>query len=226
LAHSALLGVALGVLLNININIAIALVSVFLALGVVLLLRQKQLASDTLLGIFAHSTLSVGLVVISFMDQIRVNLTGYLFGDLLATAQSDLVWIYLTLVVTGAILWFSWRPLIMMTVHEELAMVEGINVERYRLLLMLMISLVIAIAMKLVGVLLITSLLIIPAATARRFSHTPEAMALNASLLGMASVVIGLAASWWQDTPAGPSVVVSAFILFVLIYSFYRPKNK
>ena len=225
LAHSALLGVALGVLIDININIAIAIVSVLLALAIVLLLRQKQLASDTLLGIFAHSTLSVGLVVISFMDQVRVDLTGYLFGDLLAVGLYDLVWIYLTFLVVALILWLSWRPLLMMTVHEELAKVEGIAVERYRLLLMLMISLVIAIAMKLVGVLLITSLLIIPSATARRLSHTPEGMALCASLLGVLSVITGLALSWWKDTPAGPSVVVSAFAIFVLIYAFYRPKR-
>ena len=114
----------------------------------------------------------------------------------------------------------------MITVHEELAQVEGIAVERYRLLLMLMISLVIAIAMKLVGVLLITSLLIIPAATARRISRTPEGMAMSASLLGMLAVITGLALSLWKDTPAGPSVVVAAFAIFVFIYSFYRPKNR
>lgn len=226
LAHSALLGVALGVLLDINVNIAIAMVSVLLALAIVLLLKQKHLASDTLLGIFAHSTLSVGLVVISFMDQIRVDLTGYLFGDLLAIGKTDLVWIYLTFIVVSLLLWRSWRPLLMMTVHEELAQVEGISVERYRLLLMLMISLVIAIAMKLVGVLLITSLLIIPAATARRISSTPEGMALSASLLGMLAVTLGLALSFWKDTPAGPSVVVAAFALFVLIYSIYPSKSE
>lgn len=224
LAHSALMGIALGLLLDINMNIAITAVCIFIAIALVILLKQRQLASDTLLGILAHSSLSIGLVAVSFIEEVRIDLTGYLFGDLLAISLTDLAWIYGGAVAVGLVLAILWKPLLMMTIHEELAKVEGLPVDWLRLVLMLLFSIVIAVAMKIVGVLLITAMLIIPAATARRVSNTPESMALNASLLGMLSVVLGLSLSYFSDTPAGPSVVVSAFALFIFFY-LARPQK-
>ena len=224
LAHSALMGIALGLLLDINMNIAIATVCIFIALALVILLKQRQLASDTLLGILAHASLSIGLVVVSFIDDVRIDLTAYLFGDLLAITPTDLAWIYGGAIIVGSLLALLWRPLLMMTIHEELAKVEGLQVDKLRLILMLLFSIVIAVAMKIVGVLLITAMLIIPAATARRISNTPEMMALNASVLGMLSVGLGLTLSYYTDTPAGPSVVVSAFVLFICIYTVRSQK--
>ena len=118
------------------------------------------------------------------------------------------------------LLWALWKPLISITVEPDLAAVEGINVTRTRTALMIITALVIAIAMKIVGVLLITALLIIPGATARRISTTPESMAVIASLVAMLSVVFGLAASWYVDTPAGPSIVISATLMFSLSLGF------
>ena len=224
LAHSALMGIALGLLLDINMNIAITAVCLFIATALVILLKQRQLASDTLLGILAHSSLSIGLVVVSFIEEVRIDLTGYLFGDLLAITPTDLAWIYGGAILVGTMLALLWKPLLMMTIHEELAKVEGLPVDWLRLVLMLLFSIVIAVAMKIVGVLLITAMLIIPAAAARRISNTPESMALNASLLGIISVVLGLTLSYFFDSPAGPSVVVSAFSLFIFLY-LARPQK-
>lgn len=215
LAHSALLGVALGFLLDINLNLAIVVVALLIALLLLTLQNRKQLATDTLLGILAHSTLSVGLVVMAFQENVRVDLVGYLFGDILAVTTTDLMWVWGGGLAVLALLAFIWRQLLSITVHEELAQVEGVPVMRIRLTFMLMIALVIAISMKIVGVLLITSMMIIPAAAARRFSNTPEQMALVAALMGIVAVGLGLAASWFQDTPAGPSIVVGAALLFL-----------
>ncbi|PXF30709.1 membrane protein [Pokkaliibacter plantistimulans] len=216
LAHSALLGVALGFLFSINLNLAVVLCCVALALLLVSLQHKRWIATDTLLGILAHTSLSLGLVAVSLLDNIRVDLMTYLFGDLLAVQPVDLYWIYGGGLLVLALLAWLWTPLLAITVNEELAKVEGVPVERVRLALMLLVAVVIAVAMKIVGVLLITSLMIIPAATARRFAHTPEQMAIYASLIGMLAVCMGLALSWYHDTPAGPSVVVSAFVLFLL----------
>jgi len=215
LSHSALFGIALGLMLDINLGLAVVVAAVLLALALVAMQQRQQLASDTLLGILAHSTLSLGLVSLSFMDSVRVDLMGYLFGDLLSVTGSDLVGIMLgcALVLLG-LLWL-WRPLLAITVHEELAGVEGFPVAGLRLALMVLMALVIAVAMKIVGVLLITSLLIIPAATAQRHARSPEQMALMATVLGMLAVCSGLALSWYMDTPAGPSIVVSAAAFFV-----------
>lgn len=220
LAHSALLGVALGVLLNIDLGIAVTAVCLLMALGLVALEQQGALALDTLLGILSHSALAAGLVVISLLSNVRVDLMSLLFGDLLSVTAADLWVIYAGASVAIVLLATLWKSLISITVEPELAAVEGINVARVRTALMLITALVIAIAMKIVGVLLITALLIIPAATARRISATPEAMAVIASLVAMVSVVSGLAASWYIDTPAGPSIVISATLLFCLSLSF------
>ncbi|GHA48518.1 zinc ABC transporter permease subunit ZnuB [Photobacterium aphoticum] len=216
LSHASLLGIALGFLFNINLNLALIICCLALAVILVTLQKQKVVATDTLLGILAHSALSLGLVAVSFLDNVRIDLMSYLFGDLLAVTTHDLYWIYGGGAIALAMLVVLWRPLLSMTINEDLAQVEGVNVDLMRLLLMLMVGLVIAVAMKFVGALIITSLLIIPAATARRFARSPEVMAVMASIIGILAVFGGLAMSWYYDTPAGPSVVVAAAAIFML----------
>ncbi len=223
LSHSALLGISLGLLLNVNLNLAVIACSLFLAITLAGLQEKRKLASDTLLGILAHSSLSLGLVAVSFAENVRVDMMAYLFGDLLAVNLQDIYWIYGGGTLVMALLVWLWRPLLAMSVHAELAQVEGVPVKKVRMALTVIMALVIAVAMKIVGVLLITSLLIIPAAAAQRFSSTPEQMAVKASLFGIASVTGGLAASWYLDTPAGPSVVVASFILF-LVSQLHQPR--
>ncbi len=222
LAHAALLGVALGFLLEVSPTLAVTAGCVLLAVLLVALQQRQPMASDTLLGILAHSTLSLGLVVLSFMHDLRIDLTGYLFGDLLAVGAADLAWILGGSALVLAVLLPLWRPLLAITVHEELAKVEGLPVAAIRLALMLLIAIVIAVAMKIVGVLLITSLLIIPAAAAQRHARSPEQMAAGASALGLLAVCAGLSLSWVKDTPAGPSIVVSAALLFLLSFAWPR----
>jgi zinc transport system permease protein len=216
LAHSALMGVSIGVLLGINISITVAAIPMLIALGLVYLEQRGILSLDTLLGILSHSALATGLVLISLLPDVRVDLMSLLFGDLLSVTVNDLWVIYGVAGTVVVLLLWLWKPLINITVHEELASVEGVKTSAVRTALMLITALVIAIAMKIVGVLLITALLIIPAATARRVSSTPEQMAVMASLIAMLTVVMGLAMSWYGDTPAGPSVVVCGALLFSL----------
>ena len=218
LAHSALLGITLSFLISVPLNVGVIVICVVLAVALMVFARSRTLATDTVLGILSHSALAIGLVTLSFMPDVRVDLTGLLFGDLLAMNRNDLIWIYGGAVLILALLATLWRGLLMSTIHEELARVEGIPVERLRLVLMLMLSLVIAVAMKMVGVLLITALLIIPAATARRLARTPEKMVFIALGLGFVAVSGGLSLSWTLDSPAGPSVVVTAFLTFLLVY--------
>lgn len=218
LAHSALLGVALGLALSVNLNLAVVIVCVLMAMGLVFLLQQRQIAGDTLLGILAHTSLSLGLIVLSLMKS-RLDLSAFLFGDLLAINTNDLQAIYLGGAIILIALKILWRPLLAITVHEELAQVEGIPVAATRMALMVLMALVIAVAMKLVGVLLITALMIIPAATARRLASTPEQMAVFASLLGCIAVVLGLCNSYYLNTPLGPAIVVSSTFIFIMVYS-------
>ncbi len=216
MAHSALLGIAFAVLLEMNILLGIFIVATGVALALIALERQVRLPTDALLGILSHSTLAIGLVLIASMSWLRVDLLGYLFGDILAVSKTDIAIIYAGGVVVLVCLAFIWRALLAGTVCREIAEVEAMRPERARIIFMLLMAMVIAVAMKVVGILLITSLLIIPAATARRFAGSPEQMAAIAAGLGVLAVTGGLFASLQYDTPSGPSIVVAALILFCL----------
>ncbi|MEX2449486.1 MAG: iron chelate uptake ABC transporter family permease subunit [Rhodospirillales bacterium] len=216
LAHAALLGVALGFLFEVSLTIGIIVVCVGISLLLAALQYQRRLATDTLLGILAHGALAAGLVVLAFMKSLRVDLMAYLFGDILAVDTLDIVWIYAGGIGCLIALACIWSRLLSMTVHEDLAKVEGVNVTLIRLIYMLLIAVVVAVGMKIVGMLLIISMLIIPAAVARRFAATPEQMAALASLIGIVAVGLGLFSSLRWDTPAGPTIVVVATLLFFL----------
>ncbi len=216
LAHGALLGAALGLALDISLYLAVVAVCLGLAAALTALQHQQKLASDTLLGIVAHTTLALGVIAISLQQGIQVDLFAYLFGDLLAVGWQDALALWAGAILILLLMLWQWRALLSITVSEELAQVEGVAVQRTRLLLMLLLALLIAGAIRTVGVLLITSLLVIPAASARRLTHTPAQMAAVASVLGTLAVLAGLAVSWFANTPVGPSIVVAASSLFVL----------
>ena len=216
MAHSALLGVALGLLLGVAPMIGVFAVVLVVALLLSGFLQKPFLSGDTLLGTLSHASLALGVLLISLMTWIRVDLLGYLFGDILSVTRTDLLWIYAVGGITLILLAWLWRPLLAITVDRELAGAEGMNVISCELTLMLVIAAVIALAMKVVGILLITSLLIIPAAAARHLCRTPEQMAAAAAIIGVLSVALGLFASFHFDTPSGPSIVTAAVFLFML----------
>lgn len=215
LAHSSLLGISLGVLLDMNLTAALIACSIVIALFIVTLQNQRFLTSDTVLGILAHSTLASGLILASFFPELQVDLMSYLFGDILLVSLTEVIWIYLVGMIVILLLIFLWRPLLAMTVHEEIAQVEGTKTNAMKLALMLMIASVIAIAIKIVGILLITALMIIPAATARRFAKSPLSMAVLASFFGCMSVITGLFFSYQYDVPAGPGIIFCSTLLFL-----------
>lgn len=216
LSHSALLGVAFGIFLNIDPYIAVILMTVLIALALIWLEKHANQSLDTLLGIISHTTLSLGVITIALLNNVRVDLMSYLFGDLLAISYLDMGLIAIGVIFVDSILLFFWRDFLMVTINPELAQIEGLKVEKIRLILMLLTALTIALSMKFVGALIITSLLIIPSATARRFAQTPETMVLYAILFSLLAVSGGLLFSALKDTPAGPSVVVCAGVLFLL----------
>ena len=225
LSHAALLGIALALLFQVNITLSVFLVSVFVSLSLLTLQRRVTLSTDALLGLLAHSALAFGMVALSFMSWVRVDLMGFLFGDILAVTPFDIAIIWGGGLVVLIILMIFWRSLFTATVNLELAEAEGMKPEQANVVFMLLMAAVIAISMKIVGVLLITSMLIFPAAIARRFASGPEQMALLSALIGVIAVFGGLFGSLQWDTPAGPSIVVAAstfFIITVLTATFFQ----
>lgn len=219
LSHAALLGVALAISIDHMPMAGVVIIGVLIAVLLFWLEKQRELSTDTLLGILSHSALALGLLVLSVIQSqgYNINLMAYLFGDLLAISQSDLWLMYgvtaLILVVFSQLL----PSLISISVSEELARVDGVSVEKVRFIFMVLLALVIAVALKVVGILLISALLIIPAATARLFSQSPKQMILGATVLAAIAVVLGLYSSLRWDFPAGPAIVVSASSVFFIL---------
>lgn len=212
-AHASILGVALALALDIPIFGGALVVALAMAL-VVTLLTSRGLASDTLLGVLAHSALAIGLVATSFLAGIRIDLMAFLFGDILAVTRGDIALIWGGGALVVALLVWRWNALLTATLNPDLALASGVNPRREQMVLTLTLAVVVAMAIKVVGVLLIAALLLIPAATARAFSRTPEAMAVFAALIGAAAALGGIGASWHFDTPTGPTIVCVAAALF------------
>ncbi|MBY5940883.1 metal ABC transporter permease [Halomonas sp. DP5N14-9] len=214
-AHAAILGVALSLLLSTSIFAGVLVVSLLMAI-LVSLLSGRGYAMDTLLGVMAHSALAFGLVAVSFVSGVRIDLMAYLFGDILAVGKGDLVLIAGGALLVMALVGWRWSSLLTATLDADLARANGIHPGREQLVLTLSLAVVVAVALKVVGVLLIAALLIIPAAAARPFCRTPEAMVLVAAVIGAASTTGGLQAAYWLDTPTGPTIVSLAAVVFVL----------
>ena len=225
LAHSGLLGVALGFALGIAVNVGIILICSVFAFLLLWLQHKEVLATDTLLGILAHSALALGMVTISVMGR-RIDLHSILFGDILTVTRPELWWIYIGGAIVIIMLLMNWSSLVLMTLQEDLAQAEGINVFLYNLLLMFLMTLVVAVSIRSIGILLVSSLLIIPAATARQIAVSPEGMAVLSSLLGVTSVAFGIYFSFAFDTPSGPSIVVAAASLFIFVTIYCQTIRK
>ena len=216
LAHSALLGVTMAYSLEFNIAVSIFFISSIIALILIQLQKKTNLPSDALLGLLAHSSLAVGLVVIGFLSFIRFDIMGLLFGDILAVNKQDLLTIWIGGALILLVLKLIWKPLFASTVNYELAEAEGLNPDRAKAIFTILLAAIIAISIKLVGVLLITGMLIIPTAMSRNLSDNPKKMVLFSIIGGMMSVLIGLFSSLEFNTPSGPSIIAAALLLFVL----------
>ncbi len=216
LSHSALLGIAFGFATGIHLNLAVTLISLIFAFILVWLQHRKLLANDTLLGILAHSALSIGMVIISLL-QIRFDLHAYLFGDVLTVTIQELIWIYTGGAIVLGLLLYHWSSLVLVTLHQDLAEAEGVNALYMNLLFIFLMTLVVALSIRIVGILLITSMLIIPAASARQFAKSPESMGLIATLLAMVAVMGGLSGSLLLDIPTSPAIISLSASLFFII---------
>jgi zinc transport system permease protein len=214
ISHSALLGVSLGIVSGIGIHFGLIIVGVMFASLIVILQQRKFLSNDAILGIFSHIALSLGIVVLSLVGDANTDYFGFLFGDILSITDSDVLWVYSVVVVVGSLLIYFWQRLLLLTLNEELAVAEGLNETLYKLLFMLMIALTVSVSVQIVGVLLITSLLIIPPAIARVFSATPLQMVFGAIVVSIVSVFAGLGVSMNYDLAAGPSIVIALGVIF------------
>ncbi|NNE89454.1 MAG: iron chelate uptake ABC transporter family permease subunit [Silicimonas sp.] len=226
-AHAAILGVALAFAVDVPIFAGALAMALFMALAVTKM-SVRGYAADTTLGVMAHASLAFGLVALSSIEGVRVDLMVFLFGDILAVTRGDLAIIWAGAALVLALLVWRWSALLTATLNEDLATAAGLNPRREQLILTLALAIVVAVAIKVVGVLLIAAMLVIPAAAARPLAASPERMALIAATIGVISVLSGLWAAWELDTPAGPSIVCAAALVFLLttVAAAFAPSNR
>lgn len=226
MAHSAILGVVLALLLDLNLNLAIFIIATCSAFLLILLQKGNNVSNDTALGIIAHFTLALGLAALGFMPWIQIDIMAYLFGDILAVSNQDLYLIWGGGIVALLILSRIWKTLLLDTLSPDIVKAEQKNGVKAKFTLMLLLAFLIAIAMKVIGVLLFTALLIIPAATARYISKTPEQMAIFAALISLAASLSGLLISLRFDPPTAPTIVVTASLIFFITAIINNVANK
>ena len=216
ISHSALLGVALGLATGLGINFGLVIVGGLFATLIVFLQQKDFWSSDAVLGIFSHISLSLGIVVLGFIGDQNIDYFSYLFGDILSITSKDIYWIFSVMVVVIFLLFINWKKLLLLTLNEELAKAEGVNKTFYELLFMFLIALAVSVSVQIVGVLLITSLLIIPPAIARVFSNSPIAMIFSSMIISIVSVLLGLYTSITFDLATGPAIVITLGVFFFI----------
>lgn len=225
LAHSGLLGITLALAFELDLMLGVGVVAIVIALLLFYLKNKLVFSHDAILGILSPATLAIGLICLSQFKNINMDVLGFLVGDILAITWQEVATIYATGTVVLLVLFRIWSSLLRITIDRELAQVEGVATQRTELLFILLLALIVAIAVKLVGVLLISALLIIPAATARLFSKTPENMALLSCIFGMLATLAGLAMALVADLPVGPAIVVALLGVFVTLSVIYKLSN-
>lgn len=216
LAQSSLLGVALGLAFRIDLTIAVIVAAVAAACVLIAFGRQKLLALDSVLGLMHHAALALGVIAIALLKGPSIDLMSYLFGDVFAVSDSDLV----VMLIGGAIVFGAtlmlWRPLVRLSLHEDLATAEGVSPRLPRAAFDILLAVTIAVSMKIVGILLVMAFLIVPAVAARPLASTPERMAVLAAVIAALSVVAGLTLSLNVDAPGGPSIVLAMCAVAVI----------
>lgn len=216
IAHSAFTGIALGIILGIGPSVGAISFAVLVAAGMGTLQARSRIPSDTIIGVFFSGAAALGILMIGMMQGYRTSLFAYLFGDILGMGWAD-VWGAAILLGTVAVLVATLRrPLLQIALNRDLAAVQGVRVEALEYTLFLMLAVTVAVSMKLVGIILVTALLVVPAAAARNLSGSIRQMFLWSVGLGVAASVLGLAASYWMDTASGPTIVLICVAFFVV----------
>ena len=216
LAHATLLGVSIATILNINIYYGLIAICLLIAILLTVIADQQKFTNDSTLSILSHVILAMGLISATLSTNTRIDLLGYLYGDILSINNNDLIYIYLIDVIIIGSLVLLWDKLVFITIHKELAVTEGINENKIKWIFILLISLIFVVAIRLVGILLINSLLIIPSSIAKIWAKSPTQMAILGSIFGCITIVLGILASLIWDLPTGPAIVISSALLFLI----------
>ncbi len=216
IGHSAFTGVAIGVLLGVHPLLTMVAFGLFVAWAIVLVKGRTELSSDTVIGVFFSTVIALGVAVISAQKGLTRNLQAYLYGDLLAVSEVELLWMGILLLAVFAYLLFAFNKIMLVGIHEGFAKSMGVPVRALEISFALVVALVVTTAIRAVGILLVTALLVVPAAAARNVARGAASAFWTAAVIAVASGLLGIAASYYLDTATGATVVLVAAAFFVV----------
>lgn len=221
IAHASVLGIVFALFYNINVEISI-IVTAVLFVGIIVYLRNERI-NDILVVIFSYGFLAVGLFLINFINNSQqTDIFAYLFGDILLVTTSDIIYVSCISLLILVWLYYRWEAVLLSSINEDLAIIQGYNTKRIELELMIAVAFVVSFALKIIGALLVTALLITPAIVARNVSFNPVSMVIKAVLIGVLSVSCGLLLSYFVDSPSGPSIILINILVFILSLLYKR----
>ena len=216
ISHAAFAGIAAGILLGIDLSLSSLAVAIIIAFVVAFLSEKTALSHDTIIGIAFSGAIAIGMLIIGMLEGYRTDVFTFLFGDILSITRKDLLLIFIIGTLTIITLLTFLKPFLQITFNRELAKVEGINVRFFEYLLFSIIAIVVTISLKIIGIILVTSLLIIPAAAAKNLASSMKRLFILSCFFGVISGIVGLAGSVYLNTASGPTIVLISIALFFL----------
>ena len=225
ISHSAFTGVALGVLFGLDVSYTAIVFAIAIGILVLEIRKRTSLSFDTVLGVLFASIAALGLFILTFLNNVRVDLFGLLFGDILALSNTDVIVIGVAALIVLGIIWSIRQQVILEIIHPDLATVEGIDTRRNDIIFGIVVATMIALGIKLIGIILLSGLFLIPSATSYLIAKSFRDLIAGAVISGFISALAGVVISTQLDTATGPTIVLAASALFVISY-FMRPLIK
>ena len=216
ISHSAFAGLAAGILLGIDLSLSSIAVAILISLLIAFLSEKTTLSHDTIIGIAFSGAIATGMLIIGRLKGYRADIFTFLFGDILAITKTDILLIFVISIFTITILLAFLKPFLQITFNRDLAKVEGINVRFFEYLLFFIIAIVVTVSLKIIGIILVTSLLIVPAAAAKNIASSLKQLFSLSCIFGVVSGIIGLTGSVYLNTASGPTIVLVSIVIFFL----------
>ncbi len=215
LAHAAMLGVAIALVFSVSPLLTLIPVALSLALFIFFFTQKKQDDMGQILAILSHGCLALG-VVVAFSVSSSVDLESWLFGQILVVNQKDILWLAILAALSWSFLIFYWKPILLTALHEDLAQIEGIDIQKIKLAIFVLLALLISFVIQYVGILLVASLLVFPSSIARLYSFSPKVFVLFTSLITIIASMMGDIVAIMFNWPFGPAIVVLMFALWII----------
>ncbi|MBI4849592.1 MAG: metal ABC transporter permease [Nitrospirae bacterium] len=216
ISHSAFAGIAVGALLGIDLSVSSVVVAILISMLIAVLSEKTSLSHDTVIGIAFSGSIASGMLVMGMLKGYRADIFTYLFGDILAITNTDLLLLFVIGVLCISALLFFSKPFLQITFNRDLAQVEGINVRLFEYLLFFIIAIVVTVSLKIIGIILVTSLLVVPAAAAKNLALSMRRLFALSCIFGLVSGITGLMLSVYLNTPSGPTIVLVSVGIFFL----------